>query len=119
LAGIIYCNSKRVTLGSSDGKVYCYGFTAPTGSILINNGAASTSSASVTLSLTYVDATSGVSAVRHRNDGAWDTEVWESATTSKSLTLTSNDDTQNEHKHNFSFFLNFINSVGLFHSLKN
>ena len=51
----------------------------------------STSSASATLSLTYSDATSGVSQVRYSNDGAWDTEVWESPAATKAWTLMSGD----------------------------
>ena len=64
---------------------------APIGSISINSGAISTDSISVTLSLTYSDATSGVSQVRYSNDAVWDTEVWESPTTSKTWTLTPGD----------------------------
>jgi hypothetical protein len=68
--------------------------TSPTGSIVVNNGDAFTSSISVALSLAYEDATSGVSQVRYSNDGVWDTEVWESATASKAWTLTSGDGTK-------------------------
>jgi ribosomal protein L40E len=64
---------------------------APTGSIRINDGAATTSSASVTLSLTYSDAASGVSAVRYSNDGVWDSELWETPTDTKAWILTSGD----------------------------
>jgi hypothetical protein len=63
--------------------------TQPTGSITINGGDASTHSRTVTLSLTYADATSGVDKVRYSNDGVWDTEVWENPTASTSWTLTS------------------------------
>jgi hypothetical protein len=68
--------------------------TVPTGSIVINSGDAFVNSTSVTLSLTYVDATSGVSNVRFSNDGVWDTEAWEPATASKSWTLLSGDGTK-------------------------
>lgn len=68
--------------------------TAPAGSILINNGNASTSSTSVTLNLTYVDAVSGVSQVRYSNDGLWDTEAWEAPVASRSWTLTTGDGTK-------------------------
>jgi hypothetical protein len=44
--------------------------TDPTGSIIINNGDAWTNSTSVTLTLTYNDATSGVDKVRYSNDGS-------------------------------------------------
>jgi parallel beta-helix repeat protein len=63
--------------------------TAPTGSILINNGASSTTSTSVTLTLTSTDATSGVYQVRFSNDGVWDTEQWETPASTKTWTLTS------------------------------
>jgi hypothetical protein len=66
---------------------------APTGSIIINGGAATTSSASVTLGLTYSDATSGVYQVQYSNDGtAW--SDWEGASATKSWTLTSGDGTK-------------------------
>jgi hypothetical protein len=68
--------------------------TVPTGSIVINSGDTFVNSTSVTLSLTYVDAASGVSNVRFSNDGVWDTEVWEPATASKSWTLLSGDGTK-------------------------
>jgi len=44
--------------------------------------------------LTATDLTSGVSQVRFSNDGVWDTEVWESASASKSWTLASGDGTK-------------------------
>jgi hypothetical protein len=65
--------------------------TPPTGSIVINDGASTTTSVSVTLSLTYGDATSGVSQVRYSNDGIWDTEPWETPAATKAWTLTSGD----------------------------
>jgi hypothetical protein len=68
--------------------------TAPSGSIIINGGVASTTSTSVTLTLTFTDATSGVYQVRYSNDGVWDTETWESASATKSWTLTSGDGTK-------------------------
>jgi hypothetical protein len=67
---------------------------APTGSVVINDGAASTSSASVTLTLTHSDSGSGVSQVRYSNDGIWDTEIWENPATSKSWTLSGGDGTK-------------------------
>jgi parallel beta-helix repeat protein len=63
--------------------------TAPTGSVVINNGASSTTSTSVTLTLTTADTTSGVYQVRFSNDGIWDTEQWETPSASKTWTLTS------------------------------
>jgi hypothetical protein len=69
--------------------------TPPTGSIIINSGAASTSSTAVTLSLTYDDAATYVVGVRYSNDGVWDTEAWELPALrpelTKSWTLTSGD----------------------------
>ena len=56
--------------------------TLPTGTISINNGNASTNSASVTLSLTSDDSGSGVVSVQFSNDGTtW--SGWESPITSK------------------------------------
>ena len=64
--------------------------TPPTGSVVINGGAAATSSTSVTLTLSATDAESGVSQMRFSNDGSsWST--WETYTTSKSWTLTADD----------------------------
>jgi len=68
--------------------------TAPTGSILINNGNTYTTSTSVTLNLTYTDTASGVYQVRYSNDGVWDTEPWESPSPTKSWTLMSGDGTR-------------------------
>jgi len=68
--------------------------TAPSGSVIISNGDAYTSSTSVTLTLTYGDATSGVSQVRYSNDGVWDTEPWESPSTTKPWILTAGDGTK-------------------------
>lgn len=65
--------------------------TPPTGSILINGGDAYTTSTSVTLQLTYYDPSSGVSLVRYSNDGIWDTEPWQSASSSRSWSLTAGD----------------------------
>jgi Tol biopolymer transport system component len=76
-AGNTFSTSDGITLDT----------TAPIGSILINGGAASTTTPSVTLSLTYSDATSGVDQVRYSNDGTWDTESWESPAASKAWTL--------------------------------
>ncbi len=59
---------------------------APTGSIKINNGAPTTVSTAVTLSLTSADAGSGVQYMRFSNDGAtW--SAWEPVATSKAWVL--------------------------------
>jgi uncharacterized protein (DUF2141 family) len=63
----------------------------PTGSILIDEGAAYTTSEEVTLTLTYADAASDASQVRYSNDGVWDTEVWETPAPTRSWTLTPGD----------------------------
>jgi len=63
----------------------------PSGSIVINNNAAYTTSSSVTLTLTAADTTSGVYRVRFSNDGVWDTEAWEQSSLTKTWTLTSGD----------------------------
>jgi hypothetical protein len=68
--------------------------TPPTGSITINAGANYTTTTSVTLYLTYSDATSGVYKVRYSNDGVWDTEPWESPAGTKAWTLTAGDGTK-------------------------
>jgi hypothetical protein len=65
--------------------------TPPTGSILINGGDAYTTSTSVTLQSFYYDPASGVSLVRYSNDGVWDTEPWEGASSSRSWSLTAGD----------------------------
>jgi len=62
--------------------------TTPTGSIIINGGAAETTSRSVTLTLTAEDSLSGVDTARYSNDGVWDTEPWEPFTPTKSWQLT-------------------------------
>ena len=68
--------------------------TPPTGSVLINFGAAYTTSTSVTLILAYSDTGSGVSQVRYSNYGTWDTELWENPSVVKTWNLTSGDGTK-------------------------
>lgn len=68
--------------------------TAPTGTIQVNNGAGSTSSVSVTLTLTAQDTTSGVDKVRFSNSGSWDNAAWETFAASKTWTLTDGDGTK-------------------------
>ncbi|MFA5868503.1 MAG: chitobiase/beta-hexosaminidase C-terminal domain-containing protein, partial [Candidatus Bathyarchaeia archaeon] len=65
--------------------------TPPAGVVSINAGATYTTSMSVTLTLTYSDATSGVDRVRYSNDGVWDTEPWESPLATKAWDLASGD----------------------------
>ncbi|MEJ2251403.1 MAG: hypothetical protein P8Y97_17340, partial [Candidatus Lokiarchaeota archaeon] len=62
----------------------------PTGSIMINNGDTWTNSTNVNFTLTYNDATSGISQVRYSNDGiSWSS--WEAASPIKTWTLTIGD----------------------------
>jgi len=65
--------------------------TVPSGSININNGDAYTILTSVRLTLTASDATSDVHQVRYSNDGVWDTETWETPSSTKAWALTSGD----------------------------
>lgn len=67
--------------------------TAPNASISINNGTTETTSAEVTLNLTYSDALSGVSAVQYSNDNStW--SGWENATATKTWNLSSGSGTK-------------------------
>ena len=66
----------------------------PTGSLSINNGAAYATSTSVTLTVTFTDAMSGVSQVRFSNDGVWDTEQWENPVANRAWTLTTGEGTK-------------------------
>ena len=61
--------------------------TAPTGSIVINDGSGYTSQSDVTLHLTAIDDTSDVSQVRYSNDGIWDTEQWGTYAATKAWAL--------------------------------
>ncbi|MFQ5910739.1 MAG: hypothetical protein ACE5IJ_08495, partial [Thermoplasmata archaeon] len=63
----------------------------PTGSVVINGGDLWTNSTFVTLTLTYSDVLSGVLQVRYSNDGIFDTEPWESPSSTKQWTLTGGD----------------------------
>ena len=65
--------------------------TAPGGTIQINNGATSTSSSNVTLTVNATDSISGVSQIRFSNDGIWDQIAWEQYTSIKTWQLTSGD----------------------------
>ena len=65
--------------------------TTPSGSIIINNGDAYTTSPSATLNLTATDATSGIVEMRFSNDNITYTE-WQTYTTSTPWTLQNGDD---------------------------
>ena len=69
--------------------------TAPTGSITINITDVYTTSTSVTLILTADDEISGVNLVRFSNDGMWNTEPWETLSSTKVWTLRIGDGTKN------------------------
>ncbi|NVM38140.1 MAG: right-handed parallel beta-helix repeat-containing protein, partial [Candidatus Lokiarchaeota archaeon] len=87
--------------------------TDPTGSIIINSGDTWTNSTSVTLSLTYGDALSGVLEVRYSNDGStWD--PWEAAGTTKAWVLSSGDGTKTvyyEVKDNAQLISQFTDTI--------
>jgi hypothetical protein len=68
--------------------------TDPGGSIAINNGSSFTNTTSVTLTLTFTDAGSGIDQVRYSNDGVFDTEPWEAAVATKSWSLFAGDGTK-------------------------
>jgi len=69
--------------------------TAPTGSITINITHVYTTSTSVTLILTATDEISGVYLIRFSNDGIWNTEPWETPSSTKVWTLRIGDGTKN------------------------
>jgi hypothetical protein len=96
--GVWYFHIKAQNIENAWGGVAHYTLRIdtkpPTGSIVINGDATYTTSTSVTLTLTYNDATSGVYQVRYSNDGVWDTEPWESPSPTRSWTLPSGDGTK-------------------------
>jgi PKD repeat protein len=67
--------------------------TSPSGSITINDGAAYTTTTSVTLTLSATDETSGIAEMRFSDNGA-DWTPWEAYTTSKPWTLPTGDETK-------------------------
>jgi hypothetical protein len=80
-------NAGSVSLTYSDSIIL--DTTPPTGSIVVGSGNPSyTLRTSVTLYLTYLDATSGVYQVRYSNDGIWDTEPWEAPAATRTWNLT-------------------------------
>lgn len=81
-AGIVVVNR------GGEGEVILYSDdTAPTGSVLINGGAASTTTRNVTLTLAADDGTTGILDMRVAVDGVADSEAWEPYITSKPVTL--------------------------------
>jgi len=87
--------------------------TAPTGSIIINDGDTWSNSTSVTLTLTYGDGTSGVLEVRYSNDGSsW--TAWEAAGATRAWALVGGDGTRTvyyEVKDNVSFISQFTDTI--------
>ena len=67
--------------------------TKPSASLSINNGAEYTNSGSVTLYLSYSDATSGVRDCGYKNEGDW-WGSWESCSSTKSWTLAAGEGTK-------------------------
>jgi hypothetical protein len=84
-----YQISDRAGLGFTCSDNIDLDTVSPTGSIMVNDGEAFTTSASVSLMLNAADTVSGVYRVRYSNDGLWDTEDWESYSSTKSWTLSS------------------------------
>jgi hypothetical protein len=79
--------------GSADHYRVKIDTTKPSASISINNGAQYTDSRSVTLYLSYSDATSGVDKCRYKNEGeSW--TGWGSCSSTKSWTLTEGEGTK-------------------------
>ena len=84
-------NAGNISATLSD-TISLYDVVAPTGSISINDGAASTSNTGVSLTLNATDL-SGVASMRFSNDNStW--SAWESYASSRSWTLTAGDGTK-------------------------
>jgi hypothetical protein len=60
----------------------------PVGSVVINGGAAYTTTRAVTLTLSVTDAGGPVTQMRISNDGVFDTETWEKCITTRNWMLT-------------------------------
>ncbi len=67
---------------------------APTGSVTINGGAATTRNSVVALGLSATDDSGWIAQMRISNDGVFDTEPWENYAESKSWNLTAGDGTK-------------------------
>ena len=72
--------------GSGEYTVY-RDTTAPTGSVVINGGAASTTSRNVTLALTAADAQTGIHGMKISTDGSLDTEPVQPFSATRAITL--------------------------------
>lgn len=84
-AGIVVTSK----IGGFGGYTVYNDTTAPVGSVAINNGAATTTSPQVTLSLSASDPQTGILDMRVATDGVADSEAWEPYATSKTVTLPS------------------------------
>jgi subtilisin family serine protease len=80
--------------------------TAPEGSVIINGGAAYTTSPTVTLTLSAEDTISGVFQVRYSNEETWDNAPWEPFSETKTWNLTADDGTK-------TVYVQFIDKAGL------
>lgn len=80
--------------------------TSPTGSVVINSGANSTSTRNVTLTLSSTDVGSGVSQMRVCNNSSFSGCDWESYSTSRSWQLTQGDGTK-------TVYVRYRDNVGL------
>jgi len=87
--------------------------TSPSGSITINDGAAYTTTTTVTLTLSATDETSGIAEMRFSNDNVtW--SDWEPYTTSKSWTLLTGDGLKGvtvQYKDNAGLILAYSDSI--------
>jgi parallel beta-helix repeat protein len=101
---VVYANDTFGNMEASPAKHFTVDTIAPTGSMTINDGAASTISNQVTLTLSAEDATSGVAQMRFF-DAIW--EDWEEYATSKSWTFKSTGD---GHK---TVYVQFRDNAGL------
>jgi hypothetical protein len=104
-AGRIFQDTDTIDLDTTD----------PTGSIIINSDDPWTTSTSVTLTLTYNDATSGVDKVRYSNDGSLWTS-WEDPSGTRAWVLASGDGTKTvyyEIRDNVGFTTQDTDSIDL------
>jgi hypothetical protein len=82
--GLIVTN-KNTTPSNTQFRLY-FDTSMPTGSLSINNSAASTTSSNVTLNLSILDSQTGIRQIRFRNSGgSW--SAWQSYTAAKAWTL--------------------------------
>ena len=88
--------------------------TAPTGAMLINNGAEYTNSDAVGLVFNANDATSGLYQIRLSNNGAWNSVPWEAFSSTMNWDVTSGDGVKTvycEIKDNAGWVTSFSDSI--------